>query len=48
MGLYVIVVGIKGDYPGYKYADKCYYVDIYDKESVLEIARKEAIDGKTF
>lgn len=45
IGLYVIVVGIKGDYPGYKYADKCYYVDIYDKESVLEIARKEAIDG---
>jgi len=45
LGLYVIVVGIKGDYPGYKFADKCYNVDIFDKNSVLEIAQKEYING---
>lgn len=45
MGLYVIVVGIEGNYPGYEYADRVYYTDIFDKESVLEIARKENIDG---
>lgn len=45
LGLYVIVVGIEGNYPGYEYADKCYFVDIYNKKAVLELARKEGIDG---
>ena len=45
LGFEVIVVGIKGDYPGYKIADKVYFEDIYDKQSVLKVAKKEAIDG---
>ena len=45
IGLYVIVVGIEGNYPGYKIADKVYYADIFDKSAVLEIAQKEHING---
>lgn len=45
MGLTAIVVSIKGDYPGFQYADKIYYEDSRDKEKVLEIAIKESIDG---
>ena len=45
LGLYTIVVGIKGNYPGYYLADKVYYVDINDKEAVLKIAQTEDIDG---
>lgn len=45
MGIYTIVVGIPGDYPGYKLADKYYPVDIFDREAVLEVCMKEKIDG---
>lgn len=45
LGLYVICVGIPGDYPGYEYADKCIFVDVYDKKAVLNIAKEEKIDG---
>ena len=45
MGLYTIVVGISGNYPGYEIADKCFFVDIFDKEKVLDIAKEELIDG---
>lgn len=45
LGYYTIVVGIKGDYPGYKYADKWIDVDTFNKEAVLEVAQKEHIDG---
>lgn len=45
LGYYVITVGLKGEYPGYKLSDKCYYVDIYDKKAVLSIAMSESIDG---
>lgn len=45
MGLFVIVVSPRGEYPGFKYADKIYYEDVRDKEKVLEIARRECIDG---
>lgn len=45
IGLEVIVVGIKGNYPGYQFADKVYFEDIYDKSAVLAVAQKEAIDG---
>lgn len=45
MGLYTIVVGVAGDYPGYKIADKCYFVNIFNKEDVLRIAKEEQIDG---
>ncbi len=45
MGLYTVVVSIKGDYPGFQIADKEYYVDTKNEDQVLEIARKEAVDG---
>ena len=44
-GYYTIVCGIKGNYPGYKYASKWYDVNTFDKEACLEIARLENIDG---
>ena len=45
MGLRVIVSSIPGNYPGFVYADKVYYTNTVDKESILEIARSENIDG---
>ena len=42
---YVIVIGPEGDYPGFALADKVYYKDTRDKESILEIAREEGIDA---
>jgi len=45
MGLYTIVVSIKGNYPGFMLADKVYYEDTTDYETVLSIAKAEKIDG---
>jgi len=45
MNLYTIVSSIKGNYPGFQYADKVYYVDTTDKEKILDIAKAEKIDG---
>lgn len=45
MGIYTIVTSIPGNYPGFKLADKVYYENTTDKEAVLEIAKKENIDG---
>ena len=45
MGLKVIVSSIPGNYPGFAYADKVYYTNTVDKESILEIAKAENIDG---
>lgn len=45
MGLYTIVVSIAGDYPGFKFADKIYYVDTTDSVNVLKIAKDEKING---
>ena len=45
MGLYVIVLSYQGKYPGFVWADKVYYVDTTDIEQVIEIAKKECIDG---
>lgn len=45
LGCYVVVVGIKGDYPGYELADSVHYVDIYDKTAVLDVALSEKVDG---
>ncbi len=45
MGIYTIVVSIKGNYPGFDLADKVYYEDTTDYDKVLDIARKEKIDG---
>jgi carbamoyl-phosphate synthase large subunit len=44
-GYEIIAVSIPGDYPGFKLADKVYYVDIRDKESILKIATEEKIDA---
>lgn len=44
-GLYTIVASIPGDYPGFAYADKVSYVNITDRDAVLEEAKKEKIDG---
>ncbi|NRD76324.1 ATP-grasp domain-containing protein [Bacillus sp. BRMEA1] len=45
MGHYVIVVSINGNYPGFPFADKIYYQDTTVVEKVIEIAKKEKIDG---
>lgn len=45
MGIYTVVVGIAGDYPGYKIADEYIPVDIFDKKKVLEIAQQMDING---
>jgi biotin carboxylase len=44
-GFETIVVSIPGDYPGLKLADKVYKVDIQNKDKILEIAKKELVDG---
>ena len=45
LGIYSIVCSIPGNYPGFEYADKVYYENTTDAEKILEIARKENIDG---
>lgn len=45
LGLRTIVTGIAGDYPGYKFADKTYTIDINNKEDIAKIAIAENIDG---
>ncbi|MCD8020526.1 MAG: ATP-grasp domain-containing protein [Clostridiales bacterium] len=45
MGLYTIVVSIPGNYPGFVLADKVYYENTVDDETILAIAREERIDG---
>ncbi len=45
MGYYTIVASIPGNYPGFQYADKVYYVNTTDREKLLEIAREEGIGG---
>lgn len=44
-GYEVITVSIPGNYPGFKFADKVYYVDIRDKKAILKIAAEEKIDA---
>jgi carbamoyl-phosphate synthase large subunit len=44
-GAEVIAVSIRGDYPGFRIADKSYDCDIRDKEAVLKIAERENIDA---
>ncbi|MCR5636756.1 MAG: ATP-grasp domain-containing protein [Clostridiales bacterium] len=46
-GHYAIVASIKGNYPGFDYADECCYVDISDPEAVLKEAKKLKIDAIT-
>lgn len=45
MGIYTIVTSIPGNYPGFEVADKVYYENTTDYEAILEIAKKEKIDG---
>lgn len=45
MGLYVVVVSRRGNYPGLALADRVYYEDTTDAERVLAVALKENIDG---
>ncbi|MDO4321080.1 MAG: ATP-grasp domain-containing protein [Lachnospiraceae bacterium] len=45
MGIYTIVVSIPGNYPGFEIADQVCYENTVDYERVLEVARKEKIDG---
>lgn len=46
-GLWVIVVSGEGNYPGLDLADEVLYVDIYDRDTIVEYARKEEIDAVT-
>lgn len=43
MGLYTIVCSIPGNYPGFAFADRLYYVNTTDQEKILEIAKQEHI-----
>ncbi len=45
MGFETIVVSVAGNYPGFLVADKSYEVDVRDKETILEIAKKAGISG---
>lgn len=45
MGLYVIVVSIRGNYPGFALADKVYYEDTTDADTILKVAKEEQISG---
>lgn len=45
LGLYVIVVSIPGEYPGFAIADQVYFVNTTDRNAVLDIARKEGISA---
>lgn len=44
-GYYLIVITIPGNYPCIDLADKVYYVDIFNREEVLRIAKEERIDA---
>lgn len=44
-GYRILVVSPKGDYPGFKLADKSVYLDTRDKESILKVALEEKIDA---
>lgn len=45
-GYYVLLCDSrKTNLPGFKYCDKQYYINTIDKEAVLNVAKKEAIDG---
>ncbi len=45
MGIYTIVVSIPGNYPGFALADQVCYENTVDYEKVLEVAKRERIDG---
>ena len=45
MGFYTIICSIRGNYPGFQYADKYSYTNTVDREAVLQLARNEKIDA---
>jgi biotin carboxylase len=45
LGLKTVVVSYAGNYPGFKIADKNYYIDTTDSDGVLKVAKKEKING---
>jgi len=45
MGLFTVVASWKGNYPGFKVADKIYYEDTKNIKGILEIAKSENIAG---
>ena len=45
MGIYTIAVSIPGNYPGFAVADQCCYENTVDYERILEVAKREKIDG---
>ena len=45
LGIYTIVSSIHGNYPGFELADKVYYENTTDFGKILNIARRENIDG---
>ncbi len=45
MGINVLVVSWKGNYPGFKYADTVYYEDTKNYKNIVKIAKKHDIDG---
>lgn len=45
LGLFTIVVSIKGNYPGFQIADKVYYEDTTNYKKILEIAKNECISA---
>ena len=45
MGIYTIVVSIPGNYPGFEIADQVCYENTVDYEKILEVAKREKVDG---
>ncbi len=45
MGYQALVASIRGHYPGFKFADKVYYINTLDKFQILEMAQKEKINA---
>ncbi len=44
-GYSLIVVTIPGDYPCIALADKVYYIDIYNRDEIVKVAKEEHIDA---
>lgn len=45
MGYQALVASIKGNYPGFKFADQVFYINTLDKVQILKMAQKENIDA---
>lgn len=43
LGCKIIVASIKGDYPGFAYADKIYYLDVRDKEAIWDAVKDDKV-----